>query len=81
MAWSAACCVHMPRPLLCKVCLLPTLPFQIYSHILAPSPPCPRNIKLVLALGNLWPAYKGPEQFLAMAEGSAAGKDIASFYA
>jgi hypothetical protein len=35
----------------------------------------------VLALTNFWNAYIGPERFLAMAEGSAAGKDIAAFYA
>lgn len=30
-----------------------------------------RGIRLLLALGNLWPAYKGPEEFLEQATGSA----------
>ena len=29
------------------------------------------NVKLVLALGNLWNAYKGPEEFVEYATGSA----------
>ncbi len=38
------------------------------------------GVRLVLGLGNFWPAYLPPEQLLATAEGSAAGKDIAGFY-
>jgi hypothetical protein len=30
-----------------------------------------RGIMLLLTLGNLWNAYKGPEDFLAMATGTA----------
>lgn len=33
-----------------------------------------RGIHLELTLGNLWPAYKGPEEFLAQATGSAGGR-------
>jgi hypothetical protein len=32
-----------------------------------------RGIMLLLTLGNLWNAYKGPEDFLAMATGTAGG--------
>ncbi|WIA40472.1 hypothetical protein OEZ86_013828 [Tetradesmus obliquus] len=39
-----------------------------------------RGIMLLLTLGNLWNAYKGPEDFLAMATGTAEGKDILDFY-
>ncbi|KAI8465444.1 MAG: glycoside hydrolase superfamily [Monoraphidium minutum] len=39
-----------------------------------------RGIKLLLTIGNLWPAYKGPEEFLAMATGSAVSKDVLDFY-
>jgi hypothetical protein len=34
-----------------------------------------RGIMLLLTLGNLWNAYKGPEDFLAMATGTA-GKHL-----
>ncbi|WIA14458.1 hypothetical protein OEZ85_002983 [Tetradesmus obliquus] len=39
-----------------------------------------RGLKLVLALGNFWHHYFGLEDWLAMAEGSAAGKNVADFY-
>ncbi|MEW5305179.1 MAG: hypothetical protein WDW36_007740 [Sanguina aurantia] len=38
------------------------------------------GIKLILALGNLWPAYVGPENYLQIATGTAAGKTVADFY-
>lgn len=38
------------------------------------------NIRLVLALGNLWNAFKGPEHFLNYATGSADGKTVLDFY-
>lgn len=38
------------------------------------------GLRLVLALGNLWPAYRGPEDFLRWATGSIDGKDIIDFY-
>ncbi|KAF8063729.1 MAN4 [Scenedesmus sp. PABB004] len=40
-----------------------------------------RGLRVVLALGNFWPAYVGPERWLAWAEGSAEGKTVADFYA
>lgn len=39
-----------------------------------------RNIKLILALGNLWNAYKGPEHFVEYATGSSEGKNVLHFY-
>ena len=39
-----------------------------------------KNIRLVIAIGNLWPHYKGPENWLQWADGSAAGKTILDFY-
>ncbi|MEW5303710.1 MAG: hypothetical protein WDW36_006376 [Sanguina aurantia] len=39
------------------------------------------NIKMILALGNLWSAYKGPEDFLVYATGSKQGKTVLDFYA
>lgn len=39
------------------------------------------NIRLILALGNLWPAYFGPERWLFYAKGSAADTmDVMDFY-
>ena len=38
---------------------------------LPPSLRCRYNIRLMLALGNLWPAYFGPERWLYYAKGSA----------
>lgn len=39
-----------------------------------------RGLRVVLALGNFWNHYLGPENWLAMAEGSAAGKTVSDFY-
>ncbi|MEW5305180.1 MAG: hypothetical protein WDW38_002075 [Sanguina aurantia] len=39
-----------------------------------------KGIKLVLSLGNFWPAYIGPENYLQIATGSSAGKTVADFY-
>jgi mannan endo-1,4-beta-mannosidase len=39
-----------------------------------------KDIRLIIAIGNLWPHYKGPENWLAWGEGSAAGKTILDFY-
>ncbi|MEW5305178.1 MAG: hypothetical protein WDW36_007739 [Sanguina aurantia] len=52
--------------------------FQILDYIVQSA----RNhgIKLILALGNLWPAYIGPEEYVKIATGSAGGKTVADFY-
>ena len=39
-----------------------------------------RNIRLVIAIGNLWPHYKGPEDWVLWAEGTTAGKTVLDFY-
>ncbi|KXZ50337.1 hypothetical protein GPECTOR_17g978 [Gonium pectorale] len=39
------------------------------------------GVRLILCLGNLWPAYVGPERFLDAATGGAAGMTVADFYA
>ncbi|GBF87772.1 mannan endo-1,4-beta-mannosidase [Raphidocelis subcapitata] len=39
-----------------------------------------RGIHMMLTLGNLWAAYKGPEEFLLQATGSAVSQDVLSFY-
>lgn len=36
--------------------------------------------QVVLSLSNFWAAYRGPEVWLAWAEGSAAGKTVADYY-
>ncbi|GLC47404.1 hypothetical protein PLESTB_001960300 [Pleodorina starrii] len=38
------------------------------------------NIKLVLALGNIWKAYRSPEDFMSMAGVDPAGKTLLDFY-
>lgn len=39
-----------------------------------------RNIRVQLALGNFWNHYFGPENWLTIAEGTAAGKTVTDFY-
>ncbi|KXZ54659.1 hypothetical protein GPECTOR_4g725 [Gonium pectorale] len=39
------------------------------------------GIRVILALTNLWPQYRGPEHFLYMATGSANGKTVLDYYA
>ncbi|GLI67220.1 hypothetical protein VaNZ11_011144, partial [Volvox africanus] len=39
------------------------------------------GMRVILALTNLWPQYKGPEHYLYMATGSADGKTVYDYYA
>ena len=39
-----------------------------------------RGMRVELALANFWPAYMGPEMWLAWAEGRADGKTVADLY-
>ncbi|KAG2434648.1 hypothetical protein HXX76_007542 [Chlamydomonas incerta] len=38
------------------------------------------GLRVILALTNLWPQYKGPEHYLYMATGSAEGKTVLDYY-
>ncbi|GAX81830.1 hypothetical protein CEUSTIGMA_g9258.t1 [Chlamydomonas eustigma] len=38
------------------------------------------HVRLILALGNFWPAYFGPERWLLYGKGYTAGQDILDFY-
>ncbi|GFR39986.1 hypothetical protein Agub_g519 [Astrephomene gubernaculifera] len=38
------------------------------------------NVKLILALGNTWAAYRSPQDFMSMAGINPAGKDLLDFY-
>lgn len=50
--------------------------FSLLDHAVASA--ASHNLRLILALGNTWKAYGGPEKFL---DGNASGKTIADFYA